>query len=56
MAEVSHVRDIFLTQRANIRTIPKNLTFCGRKQSAQDAKQTGLAATVGAGELDESAG
>jgi len=56
VAEVSQLRDIFLTQRANIRTVPKNLTFGGRKQSAQDAQETGLAAAVRAGELDESAG
>ena len=56
MAQVSHRRDIFLTQRANIRTLPLDFTFRRRQQAAQDAKQTSLAASVRAGELDEGAG
>src|ERR1041385_3767729 len=41
---------------ANIRTIPLDLTFGRRKESAQNPEQTGFAASVWSGELDVRAG
>jgi len=56
MTKVSHRCDIFLTQRANIRTFPLDLTFSRREESAQNPEQTGFAASVWSGELDVRAG
>jgi hypothetical protein len=56
MAEVSDMGEIFLTQRANIRTFPLDFAFSGSEKPAQDSEQTGLAATVWSGELDVCSG
>jgi heme exporter protein A len=53
MAEISDGREIILTERANIRTLPRNLALGGSKQTAQDAQQTGFSASVRPGKLNE---
>ena len=56
MAEVRYRCEIFLTERANVRTLPFDLAFRRGEKSTKDPKQTGFAAAVWSGELNERSG
>ena len=56
MTQVGDVREIFITQRANIRTLPTHFTLRWSQQSAQNAQQASLATSIRSGELNKGSG
>lgn len=56
MADIRDIAGIFLTQCANLRTLPTNLTTLRCHQATQDAQQACFAAAVRSRELQERAG